>query len=219
MVMDDLSKPYGGSYSGRKTLTVKQQQELTPNKSNCCTNCGDVLDLTDTRNGNKNGKEREFCRYGGRPECGECARFFPKGTKSCPDCLIEVKTKLKCEDCNRIMKNDNTAIFNIQSREQVCNKCEEPFDIIKRCSKCKEVIDSEQCPKCTVELRIPSCVKEYSMYIAKLNQVRNELMADPKERLNMNIIFEIMMNKPVSISQGSTKRQIMENLREIEVKD
>ena len=167
------------------------------NKSPCCINCDEVLDLLDT----KNGRERQFCRYTGRPECGNCARFFQQGTVECPDCRIELIEKRKCENCNRLSTDDSK-----------CSKCGKEITVTKKCTKCKVIYDNEVvivcvgcklvysvnrtcCDTCRVKLRKPSCVKEYSMYVAQINRIRNEIMANPEARINLNIIYEVLAGK------------------------
>jgi len=90
-----------------------------------CKWCNDLLDLTDT----KNGIDRNFCRYGGRPYCNGCGLFFDRETS--------------------------------------------------------------ECTYCNGGLRNPSCVKEHAMYIAQLGRVRNEIMMDSEQRINMNKIYKI----------------------------
>lgn len=208
MNLDGLQVEHRGSYGTRKTLTKKQQiSKHSPNISPKCVNCGGTLDLGDT----KNGKDREFCRYGGRPECGECARFFSEGHEHCPDCTVELKIKIKCDNCNRILKGDS------KSSPCRCTKCEKPVTVQKKCSRCETEHEKNDidCKNCKIKLRIPACVKEYSMYIAKLNQIRNELMANPHERLKMNMIHEIFM-KHISISKS---QDTLEKLVQVEIED
>ena len=147
-----------------------------------CLNCKDVLNTVDT----KNGRDRQFCRYSGRPQCGNCLGFFTRGTKTCDNCRIELLVKRKCEKCNKLAKDDSNN----------CEKCKKEIIITKKCPTCNEKYDNEliECVTCRLKLREPSCVKEYSMYVTALNRIRNEIMANPHDRVNLNIIHEIFAN-------------------------
>jgi len=123
------------------------------NNSTRCKWCNDILDLTDT----KNGVDRNFCRWGGKPYCNFCGLFFDRETKICPDC--------------------------------------------------------------NGELRRPSCVKEHAMYIAQIGRVRNEIMLDSQQRINMNKVFKIYLKdfkaKLQTVETVAEKQKIMKVMKNV----
>ncbi len=154
---------------------------MSPNKTESCINCHDVINTTDT----KNGRDRQFCRYSGKPQCSDCLKFFTRGTKVCDDCRVELTIKSKCVKCNKLVVDGSTQ----------CVKCNSNIAITKKCSKCNQPADNtlDNCVTCRIKLREPSCVKEYSMYVTGLVRARNEMMADPFMRIDMQVIHEIFM--------------------------
>jgi len=61
------------------------------NNQSRCNWCDDILDLTDT----KNGIDRKFCRYGGKPFCNACGVFSEREEEMCRYC----KGKLRIPSC------------------------------------------------------------------------------------------------------------------------